>query len=143
MIIQFEIFKPHKYFNYKKHKKIKPIIYVLIISAFFLFYCKSEKKIDYEVTSQQIYKEFQDNEVAATSKYKDKRIRVTGTLISFDRTLGTNYCYIGSPGDFIGEVSCAMSEEFSKQAGNYTKGQTISLEGKCIGRSFTGVVNLE
>ena len=122
---------------------MKSVIYILVTSVFFLFSCKSEKKIDYEVTSQQIYKEFQDNEVAATAKYKDKRIRVTGTLISFDRTLGTNYCYIGSPGDFIGEVSCAMSEEFSKQAGNYTKGQEMFVEGICTGKSFTGVVNLQ
>ena len=57
--------------------------------------------------------------------------------------MGTNYCYVGSSGDFIGEVSCAMSDDFAKQAGNYQKGQTISIEGKCTGKSFTGVVNLE
>lgn len=122
---------------------MKSIVYTIIVSLLFLSSCKPEQKIEYEVTSQQIYKEFQDNEVTATAKYKDKRIRVIGTLISFDRTMGTNYCYIGSPGDFIGEVCCAMSEEFSKNAGNFQKGQTISVEGKCTGKSFTGVVNLE
>jgi len=105
--------------------------------------CNNNQKIEFEVTSQQIYKEYQDNEVAADAKYKDKRIKVIGTIISFDKSMGVNYCYIGSTGDFIGEVRCAMSEDFVKQAGNYQKGQTISLEGKCIGRSFTGVVNLE
>jgi len=105
--------------------------------------CNNNQKVDFEVTSQQIYKEYQDNEVAADAKYKDKRVKVTGTIISFDKSMGVNYCYIGSSGDFIGEVRCAMSEDFVKQAINYQKGQIISLEGKCIGRSFTGVVNLE
>ena len=115
------------------------ITYILLITTS----CQNNQKIDFDVTSQQIYKEYQDNEVAADAKYKDKRVKVTGTIISFDKSMGVNYCYIGSSGDFIGEVRCAMSEDFVKQAGNYQKGQTISLEGKCIGRSFTGVVNLE
>lgn len=116
-----------------------------IISCLIIFCssCNNNQKIDFEVTSQQIYKEYQDNEVGADAKYKDKRIKVTGTIISFDKSMGVNYCYLGSPGDLIGEVRCAMSADFSKQAGNYQKGQTISVEGKCIGKSFTGVVNLE
>lgn len=122
--------------------KISFVINIAVAFTFLFISCKSNK-IDYEVTSQQIYKEFQDNEVAATAKYKDKKIRVTGTLISFERILGTNYCYIGSPGDFIGEVSCAMSEEFSNQAGNYTKGQQMYIEGTCTGVSITGVVQLQ
>lgn len=120
-------------------------IYAVITLTIFSFFtsCKNTKKIDYEITSQQLYQEYQNNEVAADAKYKDKQLKVTGTIISFDKSMGVNYCYIGSSGDFIGEVRCAMSDEFSKQAGNYQKGQTISIEGKCTGKDFTGVVNLE
>jgi hypothetical protein len=56
--------------------------------------------------------------------------------------MGDNYCYIGSHGDLLGEVQCSMSEEFSKNAGNYTKGQMIILEGIVEGKSFSGIVKI-
>ncbi len=101
------------------------------------------QKIAYEVTTQQIYKEFQDNEVAALSKYKGKKVKVTGEIISFNNILDKNYCFIGSHGDFIGEVKCLMSDEFYKNAGNYRVGQILTLEGFVVGKSFTGVVEME
>jgi hypothetical protein len=102
----------------------------------------SSQKVEYEVTSQQIYKEFQDNEVAALSKYKGKKIRVTGELLSFTNSMENNYCYIGSHGDFIGEVQYKMPEDFSQNAGNYSKGQIITIEGIVEGKSFTGVIQI-
>jgi hypothetical protein len=114
---------------------------ILILSSFFVS-C-STQKVEFEVTSQQIYKEFQDNEVAALSKYKGKKIKVTGELISFTNIMGDNFCYIGSHGDLIGEVQCKMSDEFSKKAGNYKVGQKITLEGVVEGMLITGVVQIQ
>lgn len=98
---------------------------------------------EFEVSSQQIYREFQENEVAAFSKYKGKRVRVTGEIIGFNNIMGRNYCYIGSHGDFIGEIECLMSDEFSKNAGNYKIGQVITMEGTIVDRSFTGVIQMK
>jgi uncharacterized membrane protein YcgQ (UPF0703/DUF1980 family) len=117
-----------------------------ILFVFFfvnIFFSCEPKKIDYEVTTQQIYNEFQENEVAALSKYKGKKVRVTGEIISFNNLSNKNYCFIGSHGDFIGEVKCLMSDEFYKNAGNYRVGQIITLEGFVVGKSFTGVVEIE
>ncbi len=100
-------------------------IMILIISCSIIS-CEN-KKIQYEITSQQIYKEFAENEVAALTKYKGKKIRVSGELLSFTNTIGSNYCFIGSHGDFIGEIECKMSDEFAKNAGNYKIGQVITL----------------
>lgn len=112
--------------------------------TFSLFSCdNAHKKIEFEVSSQQIYNEFQVNEVAALSKYKGKKIKVTGVLISFVNSMGDNYCYIGSKGDIIGEVYCRMSDEFSKNAGNYNKGQIITIEGIVEGKSIAGVVKMD
>jgi hypothetical protein len=36
-----------------------------------------------------------------------------------------------------------MSDEFSKNAGNYKIGQTITLEGIVVGKTFTGVVQIQ
>lgn len=120
----------------KMNKITKLLVFCLMMS------CNSQK-IEYDISSQQIYKEFSDNEVAALSKYKGKKIKVTGELLSFSNVLGSNYCYIGSHGDFIGEISCKMSDEFSKNAGNYKIGQLITLEGIVVGKAFTGVVQIE
>ena len=119
--------------------------YLISCLLFFsLFSCSnSQKNIDYTVTSQQIYKEFQDNEVAALSKYKGKKIRVKGELLRFVNTMGDNYCYIGSHGDLLGEVECKMSAEFSKNAGSFQIGQTITLDGIVEGKSFTGIVQID
>jgi hypothetical protein len=114
----------------------------LIAFCYYYFNNSNSKAVDYKVTSHQIYNEYADNEVAANAKYKGKIIEVTGVLISFTTTMGTNYCYVGSPGDIIGEVSCAMSEEFSKQAGNYTIGQPITVKGTCTGKEIFGVVDI-
>jgi hypothetical protein len=118
---------------------MKKIVTILII--FFITSCESQK-VEYEVTSQQIYKEFQDNEVAALSKYKGKKIRVTGELLNFTHSIGNDYCFIGSHGDFLGEVQYKMSEDFSKNAGNYSKGQIITLEGIVDSKSFTGIIQI-
>lgn len=119
-------------------------IFILIpIMSGLLFSCSNKKIIEFEVSSQQIYKEYQENEVAADLKYRDKYIKVTGYLISFDKTLGRSYCYIGSPDDLIGEVRCLMSEEFIKQSGSFQKGQSMWVEGICKGADIIGVVNIE
>ena len=115
---------------------------VAALFMFTLFSCNTQKVVEDEVTSQQIYNEFQENEVAALAKYKGKKIRVSGELLSFVNSMGDNYCYIGSHGDLLGEVQCRMSEEFSKNAGNYTKGQMIILEGIVEGKSFSGIVKI-
>ena len=119
--------------------------YLISFLLFFtLISCSNTRKsIEYNVTSQQIYNEFQVNEVAALSKYKGKKIKVTGVLISFVNSMGDNYCYIGSKGDIIGEVYCRMSDEFSKNAGNYNKGQIITIEGIVEGKSIAGVVKMD
>ena len=116
---------------------------ILIFSVFILFSCETNQNVEFELTSQQLYKEFQDNEVAALAKYKGKKVRVTGEIISFQNIMGKNYCFIGSHGDFIGELQCLMSDEFSKNAGSYSVGQVITMEGKVVGKMFTGVIEME
>jgi len=113
-----------------------------VLIFFFLISCNIDR-IDFEVSSQQIYSEFENNEVAALSKYKDKKIKVTGELLRFENHFGSNYCYIGSHGDFLGEISCKMSDEFSKNAGNYKIGQTITLIGIVKAKDIFGLVNIE
>jgi hypothetical protein len=119
------------------------VIGILLIGFLYYYFNNNKiKKTDYKVTSHQIYDEYASNEVAANAKYKGKIVEVTGVLISFTAIMGTNYCYVGSPGDIIGEVSCAMTEEFSKQAGDYTIGQPITVKGTCTGKEIFGVVNI-
>jgi hypothetical protein len=127
----------------KKERKISSMKKNAILLFSCIIISCNFQNVEYDVTSQQIYNEFSENEVAALSKYKGKKIRVTGELLSFINTFGSNYCYIGSHGDLIGEIECKMSDEFSKNAGNYKIGQTITLEGIVVGKTFTGVVQIQ
>lgn len=117
---------------------LTPFVFLVFISCGI-----KEDKIDFELTSQELYQEFQDNEIAALAKYEGKKLKVHGYLISFRNTLGTNYCTIGSPGDLIGEVTVAMSDEFAKNAGNFKKGDYMWVSGICTGAGITGIINLE
>jgi hypothetical protein len=114
------------------------VLYLSVISCNLI---KNEP--DFNVTSTEIYNEFQNNEVAALAKYKGKRVRVSGVLIMFHNTFGVNYCNIGSKGDFRGEVQCAMSDEFAKASSQYQVGQEMWVEGECVGVDLFGVVKLQ
>jgi len=128
--------------NFSKRIKLKTIyLFVLIVTLSAA--CKfTSKEPEFFVNSNQIYSEFQQNEVAALAKYKGKKVRVTGTLISFTNTLGVNYCSIGSPGDLLGEVQCAMSDEFAKTSSQYKIGQEMWVEGTCSGVDMWGRVQI-
>ena len=125
------------------------IIVITFIVSYFVFtkiLFKEESKsqdVEFKITSQEIFQEFQNNAVAANQKYNGKRIEVTGTLINFTVSMGDNICWIGSPDDVVGEVACIMSKEFVSQASNFKKGDLMKLNGICKGTYFNGVVKLE
>jgi hypothetical protein len=114
------------------------------LGGFFIFKMNnnSPQNITYDITSNQIYQDFKNNEVAALQTYKGKRIRVTGTIISFINSGGENYCYIGSPNDLMGEIKIKMSDEFSASSASFHKGQVISVVGICDGVDILGIVKL-
>lgn len=81
-----------------------------------------------------------DNEVAADAAYKNKQIKMTGTVKSINKdVLGNVYVTIET-GVYLHDIDCyfAKQSEIDKVAELHT-GDTITIIGKCTGLSFYDV----
>lgn len=104
----------------------------------------TESQIEYiEISANELYAEFEANEVAADEKYKGKYVKVTGivTEISSGGTF-TQACILLNVEDSIifGDVQCNFNNDESKKIAELTKGQTVTVAGLCSG---LGTINLD
>ena len=86
-----------------------------------------------EVSAKQLYADYEANGVAADEKYKGKVLRVTGRVNSIDRDI-MDEIYVTLQGDDWGDVQCFFAESHVDEAVQLSKGQTITIKGKCDGK---------
>jgi hypothetical protein len=128
---------------------MKNYIYILIISVLFFASCSDDNKIEQEIsstepviqsqpaitiTSKQLYQEYNDNEVAADLKYKEKILLVNGTVDNIAKDITDNIYVTLSGNEFIGDVQCFFSEAHTNEAAQLKKGMKITIKGKCDGK---------
>ncbi len=148
----------------KKTKKIGGVIATVLVVFLFAFAAimgilygeeqpsdsqnnnsSAESKIEYiEISANELYREFEANEVAADEKYKGKYVKVTGVVtdISSGGTF-TQACILLNVDDSIifGDVQCNFSDdEAAKKIAQLTKGKTVTITGLCSG---LGKINLD
>ncbi len=84
------------------------------------------------VKAAQIVKEFEDNELAADTKYKGKTLRITGVVDEIDTDLWDEDKYIlslGDGGDFeFLFVNC--NDMSTKELSTLKKGETVTVIGE-------------
>jgi hypothetical protein len=91
----------------------------------------SETKPVLKVTSKTLYKEYNNNEIAADDKYKGKIIQVRGTIRDIGKDIMDD-AYISLIGDdFFGDVQCFFPDK--SYLLNLKKGQRVSVIGYCDG----------
>jgi len=88
--------------------------------------------IIYRVTADELYSEFEANEVAGDLKYKGKIIAVTGYVDNISSTFGISVVLIGSPGDWFG-VRCYFPESEAPDVAQLREGDYVTIVGECIG----------
>lgn len=87
-----------------------------------------------EVSARQLYADYEANGVAADEKYKGKVLRVTGKVNTIDRDI-MDKIYVTLKGDeYFGDIQCFFAEDHVKTASQLSKGQTITVKGKCDGK---------
>lgn len=88
-----------------------------------------------EVTAQELYSAYEANQVAADAKYKDKTLKVTGVVESIGKDiLDTPYITLTSGGQYeVWGVQCMFDEKYEPELAKLTKGQTVTVQGKCDG----------
>ncbi len=94
----------------------------------------STQSASYSISAQQLYAEYKANEVAADQRYKGKILEVYGEIDSIGKDI-TDTIYITLKGDkYFGSVQCLFSKDHEHQVANLSKGQFVTVKGKCDGK---------
>ena len=82
-----------------------------------------------------MYSAYEANEVAADAKYKSKILKVTGVVDSIGKDiLDTPYVTLTSGGQYeVWGVQCMFDKKHEPELAQLTKGQTVTVQGKCDG----------
>lgn len=95
-----------------------------------------------KVTAAQLYSDYEANEVAADSKYKNKKVEVSGTISNIGKDiLDTPYvALVVSPNNPIFSVQCMFDKSAQSQLANLTKDSKITLTGIVSGKMANIIV---
>jgi len=127
-------------------EKIKHLISATAFVAFIvLAIASSEDKIiewevsessspPIEVSSRQLFYDYESNEVAADQKYKEKILVVTGKIASIGKDITDNIYITLATDDIFGEVQCLFADTHSDVLAKLSKGQKVTIKGKCDGK---------
>ena len=90
-----------------------------------------------QISSTQIYKDYDDNEVAADNKYKDKVVEVKGKIFDISKDFSDDIVVklnglTDNKYEIVG-VSCTFDKSHNSEAASLSKGQIITIRGNCDG----------
>jgi hypothetical protein len=106
-----------------------------ILAALYMFNLKhtdmSKAKPDFIITSTALQKEFEDNETAASAKYINKILEITGTISSVAKADSNNLNISLNTGSEISSVICTLSVFGDISA--LKEGDEITIRGECSG----------
>ena len=97
---------------------------------------KTEKAI--KVTSVQIYQDYDENEVSADNRYKDKVVEIKGTVINIRKDFSDNIVVtlnglVDNEYEIVG-VACTFSKSHNNETSGLSKGDKIVVRGLCKGK---------
>jgi hypothetical protein len=106
-----------------------------ILAALIMFNKKhtdtAKAKPDFVLTAIVLQKEFEDNEAAASARYINKIIEVTGSIVSITRSDSTNTNISLKTGNDMSSVICASRSIVDPS--KFNAGEEITLRGECSG----------
>lgn len=93
------------------------------------------------ISANELYGEYDRNEVAADSKYEGRVIAVTGAIQDIGKdVLDDVYIVIGGAG-FLDGVQCTFIESQASKVGSLSKGQSVTVKGVVGGKLGNVLVN--
>ncbi len=91
------------------------------------------------ISASKLYKEYNENEIAADEKYKGKIIEVTGVIRDIGNDIMDN-AYITLVGDeYFGDIQCYFNEK--SVVAKLSKGKRITVIGSCSGLMINVQIN--
>lgn len=98
-----------------------------------------------EITAEKLIKAYQENEINASKKYKDRYLKVTGYVDNVSRSdnvllSDSYYVYIDDGNDYnFNDIRCSLNDESIEAAAEIKSGDKIVIIGRCEGFSITSV----
>ena len=111
--------------------------------------CETEEQVakeiealapDYVLTAQQLFSEYEANEVAADLKYKGKVLLVTGVVTDIGKDIfDTPFIEMSLDQFGLEGVKCNFAENEVPGIASISKGQTLTMKGKGDGKPIFAV----
>jgi hypothetical protein len=93
------------------------------------------------LSADDLYSQYNANEVAADAKYKGKVVDVYGVIRDIGKDiLGSPYVVLGGQG-FLDGVQCTFPRADDSPVAHVTKGQFVSIRGRVSGKMGNVLVN--
>ncbi len=90
------------------------------------------KAADYELTSQNLLKEYGEDEVKTDKKYSDKIIQIEGEVNKISTHKGASVITLKNK-HMESSVICHMQPEENIKSLGFKKGQSVQIRGICTG----------
>lgn len=121
------------------------LLIILVVGGYFVLKNKGDlltsvNKPEFELTATQLYNEFNDNELAAYAKYKDKVISVSGRYAASGVSLGNPWILLDAGSKFF-TIQCFLKSNSVQAAASLKKGSNVRVKGIVSGK--TGNVFLD
>ena len=126
--------------NTKRH--IASLVTLLVFSVLAIGSTESEedtkevqsKTPSYTLSADQLYREYESNEVAADEKYKGEIVIVYGEIQDIGKDIMDEpYIVIGG-GGFLDGVQCSFTKSQESSIASLSKGQNVKVKGEVSGK---------
>lgn len=88
----------------------------------------------YTLSADQLYRDYNANEVSADAKYKGRVVVVSGVIQNIGKDiLGSPYIVIGGRG-FLDGAQCTFTRGEESSVARLSKGQRVSVKGEVSGK---------
>jgi len=95
----------------------------------------------YTLSANQLYSEYDSNEVAADFKYEGRVVIVTGTIQEIGKDIMDDAYIVIGGGGFLDGVQCAFTKGEQSSVAHLSKGQQVSVKGEVSGKMGNVLVN--
>ncbi len=95
----------------------------------------------YTLSANQLYREYDSNEVAADAKYKGKVVVVSGSIQDIGKDIMDEAYIVIGGGGFLDGVQCTFTKGEQSSISRLSKGQQVRVKGEVAGKMGNVLVN--
>ncbi|MEZ6126821.1 MAG: hypothetical protein R3C49_27205 [Planctomycetaceae bacterium] len=88
-----------------------------------------------QISANQLFAEYEANDIAADKKYKDQILEVSGSVGDISRDILDNIYVTLKTGEYkLFSIQCFFADDFEDRAAELRPGQYLRIRGRCDGK---------